>query len=411
MLWATCYPLFPESTTGAVYLRAKQLLEFFIQTREMLDKCVSVAQTWQQKWQVLTDEPLNVHRMDDLAQLAVWCGTETLRPMSNWFDLSEWKRVNQFVAEIEPYYTEYRQRRNRLLKQYDESLLTLPIDELDELIHRFGNFGFIHYSFLWWLFPKLRRDRKLVRRLSLTGTIPPLIHEDLVEARNLLRFYESHIEPCCERATQLLGDYYQGVETDFEVLLETLDRARKILDLTQTDSVPQSLRQQIALDTPVSEELAEQGQDVLNKIKQWSDSMNDLFVKPALNEVPSLDTIPVDELQGWIDNLQPHLEELRDTLSRVLDASEETANKTIDALITDIQAKEQAEHIHQEFAAQADRLQKLLGERFQGVDTDWQALIAAIDKLFWTSADSRKTDSICLSVRTHNRNGRTVFKD
>lgn len=372
-VWDSCHYLFTESTVGMVYQRTEQLIDFLRCTREMLDICMPLVNGWQNQWQESIDDGLDIFRVTELAQLAVWCGTQEIRPESNWLDLSEWKQVNDLIAHIEPRFIEYNQRRGRLSKRYDESLFELTRDELDEWVDRFSKFT--HDALLWRFHSK---DRKFIRQISRTGTKTQSLYPDLLEASKLLQFYGNHIEPQREKLTLMLGSYHSGLSTDFREIRQSLERANQIMSIVRADSVPSALRQQLCLGTTVSRDLSIQGLEVSEKIKHWHDTMNRLSITPSKQGIPVVDNLPANELRKWISDLQPVLSDLFDILGKALDVSDESKNQTISLLIKDMQARDRASSICQEFDENMERFSKMFGTRYKALNTDWESLTAAL---------------------------------
>ena len=323
----------------------------------------------------LSADNQNVQELKRLIEIAGLCSKEN-HPDYSWFEPSKLSEVIDSLPRLKLDHQARNTIRAELLRDYDVSFLFLDLDHLIEDL-KIG-----YTSVFRWLRPKFYSFRRQVRRCRHDGQFPETILKDLEKARDLKRL-EAKIMSDSESSKKLLGGWYKVYNTNFALTEEAVETARKLLNIVAIRPIPQELIQQACLGKTPSPDLIMSAKRLRDNLKLWEEQtlkLSNLIPIDCLpsTRLPLQQAKPIDIL-NWAERLSEplqkaisHLEKIQSLFKSALDRPPQEILSNLDALVS-------LRKVEMEVKQEADRLKTVYGDRFIGLQTEWQDILHGLE--------------------------------
>lgn len=296
------------------------------------------------------------------------------RPLAHWLIRDTCVTLARQRGEAQALHQQHRSERNAVAETYAEAIYQL---DLEGLLARFQN----EYASWTRVFKGgYHRDRKTLSSVLLPGTSlkgrDPA--EDLrraCKAKELKRQLDGEA-PVLQAA---FAARYRGEETDWSELQQALDQTNAIV-ASLGGSVPTELADRLVRSGAGIAELREQHQLVAEHLDACEKALTDVA---ANLRIPGSDAQPVSQLTlpEVVANLLKIREEIASYVAvrqrvRAVHLSPDAAASTLCELLREArQLVEQERAIAQE----STRLREEYAHLFQGLETDWETVLIALD--------------------------------
>ncbi len=301
------------------------------------------------------------------------------RPLWNWLDQNACVKVEAALRELEGFYSRYKAARRTLLASCRESAVRLDVDAL---IVRFEG---PWRSRLRWLHPGYHRDRHLMRAHRHDGRFPD---DPLGELRKLrvFKLQQSLLEPQRKKYEALLGPFDAGPDASMAPARRALATARNVLALV-SDSAELEAFAEVLREAAASAEVAALASTLETSLTQSRTLMTRIEAALPAGVVPGeeqpLLRLPFGRLGPW-------LEAARDAVAALLARYDAIAALSLSAPVDAPAAFEDVQDalVHlsdlrafeRRLAESAQHLRNVYGPLFTGPDSDWTAVLEALDR-------------------------------
>lgn len=370
----------------------------FVSSRERLKTFVSefmqMLHGWQRDVQVVKsglglNSEASINGLRSVMQLAQYCAAE-FRPEKHWFTGQTLQQVDDVTVELEQLYARYSDIRQRLLKKYDESVLSLDVDSMTKAFAE-------NYLSVWRVLkPGFHKLRSTVRAHRKDGSNPPHLYEDLKAARELVRL-ENLIVARTEQAKSLLGSWYRGPQTNFIGIRVACEAVKRVNELTERQP-SEELKFAVSAGTAARPEV----KAAVDRLKASLQQYEELFA--STQTLLPIDRIPVsklpltdsnfEDLVQWVSEIEPHVVAFTESCDAVLGAQRIPAAQSLSQIEADLRRLKNARGMETQIASESQRLQSSYGDRFSGIETDWNEILRAIT---WTHKLRAATQGLILT--------------
>lgn len=308
----------------------------------------------------MVDEPLTMSRVEQLVQLG-HLASATHRPLRSWFNPAITGGLEEACASLRSATEAVIATRSPLTSIFEDTVLQLDLEGL------FTRFATVHKGA-----GRLRKSYRMDRDLLVPHLKARRLTDEALTALEAALGWQHRAQELSRterRHADLLGNYYEEVETDFDAADEAIKVARTAFSILGADI--ESERAVTALLQPEIELVAD-----IQKLEQLSLRFYSITervpteILDAVRRVPLVDLTKVaQESVPLCAALQSPLEQLELISKRAFTVGE---LRTVAELAANIDETRDA--IEQRFPA--DRA--LLGDTYRGIDTDWDLLVAGI---------------------------------
>ena len=287
----------------------------------------------------------------------------SVRPEPAWASRRAAGEVAQALDVLEPLTVEYQQRRQALLKVFQEPVLDL---DLHGLVERFR-----HHTGVRRLSKAYRQDKRAVAAVSRTGKASKQVLACLEEALQVQQLGAS-LERQEAPYRALLGRFYRPRATDTGAAREALQVLRLAMERLGSEYRPAAVAAQLAGDAPADPTLAARGDSVRYRIECWRAA-----ARSAAGQDAQLDTLPLSDLRAWAGTALPALEEARALLAGTAGraAGPVTVAVVRDSLERRANVQRRSEHLAAAWSAD----QALFGSRYAGFGTPFAEIRSALE--------------------------------
>ena len=179
------------------------------------------------------------------------------------------------------------------------------------------------------------------------------------------------------------GYYYRGYDTDFGRIGKALHCAERALTLARTSPLTEQLAQLLSATRPVDPDLVERGQRVVQEVDQQVSALTSCplpFAAAALSDTgdAALRSVSLSKLADWASLVSASLNVLNGVIDQMVAADRTFPAATFQRVADDLRSLEGIREIERSIAEQSDRLHRAYGARFQGLETDWPEVLAAL---------------------------------
>jgi very-short-patch-repair endonuclease len=308
---------------------------------------------------------LTLDRVDELADLAELAGMPD-RPESEWVDPIGVKRVRRAVAALQPLCAAIAQQQSIVGSVFNSGVLDLDLDGLcARLEHDHKGLGKLKAQY--------RVDKKAIAAATHGGSAKKDAIRLLPQAlewrrlRGELRAVES------KHAAAVGENYYQGVDTDFDVVSNILDDVDRAISLAGPDVDLTATRRQLSTNSVPEPELPVVGARLRSRLDDWRSQ--------AKNAVPlvagRLGAGRLDASAAWCTAAATPLGQLADVAGTIFKVTPNSSNLSEAASL--LEARLMAHHVEESLARTLEDDEFALGPLYQGVETDWDALAGALE--------------------------------
>lgn len=289
----------------------------------------------------------------------------------SWFS-SDVAKIKNLVNEAQAVANEIKSIKEKLLFVWEPEILNL---DYAPILLRYKT----EYTSIFKAFKgQYRQDKKQIQALSKT-VLKKLSDDTAVELLTLLKLYHDKLACLEEKTPELeesLGDYYRGVDSDWEYIINAVDICSQMKELP-IGEIPSRL-----LDIISNDHMEE-----ANKLDVLLSKLATALMS-AKNEIASLEAeIDVDSVDF---NVEETLKKIESYLSRLNEVSVQTemvkpylvnSNETMDAIFKAI------EHLnsYSETERLIDTLAKTHNRDFEGLftgeQTDWDSIVFLLSEV------------------------------
>ncbi len=344
--------------------------------------------------------PRSLDQLQELLKVVAAVNAD-LKPTQAWFDHSGPVLPEQRLREAQTRYEEYKAKRSSLLSVYNEDALKL--DHAEMLARFLGEYSSplrVFKSGYGKDVATLRSHRKGIEKLAYPQAISDL--QQLRELRQFQAWSEAN-EPALRT---LLGRYFQGLDTDWSKPAAALESFRAFERLLPNQAVP----------TLLAQIMIASGERINSLRRQYDDIQRDIAALEQrltwLKTLYSQHNIGTDHrtaskadwqsLYGWLKSNYGALQQLsslRDGIAKSLLQQEPPV--PLDRLIAATRNAEQVDKLEREIDDSTAQMRESYGELFDGMATDWNAVLTALSwtgKLLAWLGDSPASDELIAAV-------------
>lgn len=311
---------------------------------------------------------MTLSRASELAELGS-LAVEPERPESAWIDVSILARVERAARTLHPLCSALNEQQALLSPFFNEEVLTL---DLEGLCHRFQE---VHTG-LGKLRGAYRADKKTVASAAKAGRAIREVVQLLPQALAWQRVARD-LETAERREADCLGStYYRSTATDFDALTRAIANARRAIHIVGERTNLDATRRQLGRDAIPDAKIVGAASNLRTSTERWARDAS-VHLGPVAGTLAHAD---LDALRLWCDRACGPIEILADTASIVIDLAGRPVSFT--ELEACLEARSMVAKVESTLAATRSDDQRELGESYQGVDTNWDALASAIA---WTA--------------------------
>ena len=316
---------------------------------------------------------LTITNLKQLSRMAILCFAED-KPESEWFDAKYLEQVQETVSNAKLLYQEYNQLKSRIEETYFEGIYEL---DLDGLIERYNG---EYQSGLKFFNSTYRHDQKQIARLTNDGKIPKTIQQDLIDARKIKKLH-AKIEFSAENVRNLMGHYYHKTRPDFQGAEKALALAEEIRKLSWGTQIPDGLLKMITSSSNPSPMIKNLGLELQELVDKWESEAKEVESLIPL-KIPKSNTLLVQTrlplLEEWTIETEKQLSSLRTLTNETLSTSKQEP-QNYKQLIQDLKNAEDVRKKEAQIIGEKTQLQAKFGRRFQGLETNWQDIVAVLE--------------------------------
>jgi very-short-patch-repair endonuclease len=310
----------------------------------------------------------------------------TSPPPAAWLDPAVCAVARATAAEAQERYTQCAQMRTTLEGVYQPTFFALDLAGLAE------RFRTEYLSLFRVLRPAYYRDIRLVRSQLLPGQIrnAAQIEADIMMATKLLDIEKALAATRIEYA-KTLDRYFDGAQTDWETLIETLRWVTQLHDHLAGMRVSSAMSGLITGPAKAMRPVNTALDRLLELFAMWEDAetfcLANLQVAPLLQSVGSFDATTPMETRAAIEKLLGNLRAFWQAVDTVVrhrhlpPAAGQHAQWAM--LCEDIERAQHIQAFEGRLAAKAEGYGRDFGHFYQGATTDWPKIQAAIA---WTES-------------------------
>jgi superfamily I DNA and/or RNA helicase len=208
--------------------------------------------------------------------------------------------------------------------------------------------------------------------------------DDLIKANDLIHLRRK-IETNREQVKLLLNGYYNGFNTDFNLVQEAMNVAAKAIKLVGANYRPEILARVIAIGTVPRADIHALGQQFINSIQRWEQALQEFntFIPerclPGV-ELPLRHTTLV-RVEEWLKELSNNLSELCELTDLLLSLCRDKRPLDLYSLLAQLRKNEELIQIQVQIENESEFLQQKFGKRYKGLKTDWNDILLSLE---WT---------------------------
>ena len=287
-----------------------------------------------------------------------------IRPTRKWFDTNDLNRIKSDLEAHKTCHNSLINARQSILSRFDNEILSL---DFYPILQRFRG----DYSSFLRVFKKgYHNDLKhLTSYLSQGGK---LSYEDALSTLNSLKLISDNqtiIDADKHQYEEVYGEYYQGVNTQWDIVLSAIDTFRKVLD--QLHSV-----------TPEFIRITSCGQLPSSEISQFNMQSSSSYIDEQLRILKAILKVKIDETSIWdkINTYSLETISLAEKFIEEYNALMNIRNTPCDyeSAISDLDLSISLKDLNNQLARQKDKIRGFYKDFYNGLETNWDELIEAL---------------------------------
>lgn len=357
----------PLDASGASSIpRLEAMLSFLVDNPHICTAIKVDAHAIGEAFGIPTSE-LTVVRAAELAELGL-ISRGPVHPEPEWINPARLPEIEQAVEILQPLCLAFNDWRERLGHVFTDDVLAV---DLESLCNRFQS----AHSGLHKLRSTYRDDKRTVASVSRAGKATKEILALLPHALEWQR-KARELKAAENREAHHLGKYfYRSTETDFDLIHQCLASVRRAIEIAGYQLQVEAMRRQLGRGGNPDPNLLMIAERLTASVERWWNGAASL----GQSSQP-LEVAPLDFVAEWSVQALTPLKMLVDAAS----ALGEVAGRPLqfEELERCFEARSTVTTIEGTFAAHWEADRSKLGEAYQGLDTNWDALESAID---WTA--------------------------
>jgi hypothetical protein len=292
------------------------------------------------------------------------------RPLKSWLSRARLAEAETFTAAHQPEFEAQTQATAQLTQAYDPALLDLDLEPLAQRMS-------LWHGLFWNLLrPQHRADRRTVASLTRSGRLLPTVVADL-QAAVAIRDARRKLTALDREASEYLGSYARGLDTDFVAVRAAIANAHTLLELPPQSTNWSLLSQKATLDAPydpsierlvdVVEHSLASARPVIDWILGWASA-------ERANQVRSL---PFEQIDDWLARLGAAVAQLMGPLRECSSRSVRPGESPFSELQQDAVARLEIDESDSQLCDSEPVLRSTLRDFYRDWETDWASLLAA----------------------------------
>lgn len=287
-----------------------------------------------------------------------------IRPTRKWFDTNDLNRIKSDLEAHKTCHNSLINARQSILSRFDNEILSL---DFYPILQRFRG----DYSSFLRVFKKgYHNDLKhLTSYLSQGGK---LSYEDALSTLNSLKLISDNqtiIDADKHQYEEVYGEYYQGVNTQWDIVLSAIDTFRKVLD--QLHSV-----------TPEFIRITSCGQLPSSEISQFNMQSSSSYIDEQLRILKAILKVKIDETSIW-DKINTYSLETISLAEKFIEEYKALMNIRntpcdYESAISDLDLSISLKDLNNQLARQKDKIRGFYKDFYNGLETNWDELIEAL---------------------------------
>ncbi len=310
-----------------------------------------------------------LNRSAELAELALLAGASD-RPEPAWVNPTTFAAVEGAARALQPLCSAFNERREQLGSIFADEVLSL---DLEGLCQRFSS---VHRG-LGKLRSAYRTDRKVVAQVARVEKATRQVVGELPQALAWKRLADD-LRTAEAQQGDLLGGYYRSTATDFGAIGRALENARRAVQLAGDHLNLEAMARQVARGGSPDPKVLVAASRLRSSVATVATALRSVLPDAADHALAELD---LGTLHSWCVGITRQVRALTEIVAAVR-AWTRTAPSVGD-LARLLSARAEISSIERKLGATRNDDQTALGSAYHGLNTNWDALDAAIG---WASA-------------------------
>ena len=364
-----------EDPTGEKLIDIRKDLSVFLDTtKRFIDGCYRDVKEIRDILGVSISDDFNLERAKQIAELGVLVFAE-YRPEKHWFDPVLLNKVMEACKKLQPTIERYRTLTAELAKKYDKGVYAF------DLIRMIYNFENKYKGLVRYFLPSYHSDKKLIRKISKTGSVPQSILEDLKNAREI-NTLKDDLNSISGELKQLLGNYFDGFDTNLDAIDAAQKIAAKIIRLVGKLPLPEKVINIACLGGIPHPSLQLVAKRLQTAISEWETEANKFSDFLSLNRLTatnlSATESPVSGVEIFVRDLRAALGDFERVLEQLIAAKLDRQIISCSQVFEKFSQAEKIRFFEQKLREESGKLKENFGNKFSGVETDWQKIIEGL---------------------------------
>lgn len=395
-----------DDSTGEKLIRIHKDVSIFLDnTKLFIDGCNRDVKEIRSILGVNIEDDFNLERAKQIAELANLVFSDH-RPEKHWFDPVLLNKITEACNKLQPNIERYHTLTVELAKKYDKGIYTL---DLTRMIYCFEK---KYKSFVKYFLPSFYSNRKLIRKMNKTGSLPQSILEDLKNAREA-NTLKDDLNDISGEFRQLLGSYFDGFETNLNAIDTAQKLASKVIRLVGELPLPEKVVNIACLGGIPHPGLQLVAKRLQAGISEWETEANKFSGSLSLSRLAvtnlSVMESPVSGIEIFVDNLRSALGNFDNVLEKIIVTKNDRQIISCSQILEKFSQAEKVIFFEKKLEEESKKLEDDFGDKFLGIETDWQKIINGLiwaKEFFGLTKDVVLPDEfishICKGVKTTN---------
>lgn len=322
-------------------------------------------------------EDINIIRVKQLVDIADLLFIAN-KPEKYWLEPAGLKRTREVFKIVKDRCTQFKIANSELLNKYTTAFYKL---DLGRLAH---DFEFSYKGIKKYFMRKYYTDRSVINKCSKNGIVPKDICSDFKKAQEAISI-KDELESRANSYSEILGSYYQGVDTDTNALEEALNAASRLIDLVGIIPLPSVLIDSASLNGVANPGLKVVNSRIKASVEQFSTNMTELAEFLNLDSIAgsglSINESSLLQISDYFQRISSSLARLRDILRQIMAHKQDTNLSTWDEILETLDMANAVKAIELNYNNDSESLQRDFGVKYLGLRTEWDKII---NDLTWT---------------------------
>lgn len=288
-----------------------------------------------------------------------------VHPTQKWFNSDELVRIKSNIEVHKSLHSSMLELMNSILSRFDKEVLEW---NFYPVLQRFRG---EYKSYFRFLNGKYREDIKQLNFYSSKGE--KLSYNDAFETLNILKSIsdsQAAITANTQYYSEDYGNYYSGINTQWDVLSGDLDKFENSVHQLHT------LTSQL-------QNLIVQGELPISDIIQFNTHYSTFNIESAFKQIRSILKCDLDETVQWND-IEIYVRESSSLATAFISEYQDLINKrkaycNYESAISDLDLLISLNTLNKDLVQQKDSIYNLYKDYYNGVETDWEKLINALE--------------------------------